>query len=324
MSAAPAAPAALAAAIRSGDRAALARGITLVESQLPEHERQAAELMQLLHGVGDAALRVGVCGAPGVGKSTFLEAFGNALIARGESIAVLAVDPTSQRSGGSILGDKTRMERLARAPQAFIRPSPGGDAGGGIARRTREAARLCAAAGFGVVCIETIGIGQAEVAIADLVDCCILLLLAQAGDELQGIKRGIMEVADVVVLHKADGAALPLAEAARAEMTAALRLLRGETAMPRVLCASSRTGAGIGDVVSEVSSFATPEQAGARKARRRAQDLLWFDRSLRDRLLQRLQADPAHATAIAQARAAVASGAADPLAAAEQALRGAR
>jgi LAO/AO transport system kinase len=220
---------ALAAAVRAGDRRALAKGITLVESTRADHQQAAQRLLEtLLPHTGHAA-RIGISGVPGVGKSTFIEAFGLYLIRQGKRVAVLAVDPSSARSGGSILGDKTRMQRLAAAPEAFIRPSPAGGSLGGVARRTREALLVCEAAGYDVVCIETVGVGQSEYAVAAMVDFFLVLMLPGAGDELQGIKKGILELADALAVNKADGDNLRRAEHAVAEYRSALRLFRHTT-----------------------------------------------------------------------------------------------
>ncbi len=210
----------------AGDRRALARAITLVESARADHRAAAQELLSRLSGSGREALRIGLSGTPGVGKSTFIESFGLMLTGQGLRVAVLAVDPSSSRSGGSILGDKTRMERLSRDPQAFIRPSPSQTQLGGVARRTREAVALCEAAGFDVVLIETVGVGQSETLVADLCDLFVLLLAPAGGDELQGVKRGIMEMADLILVNKADGALRPAALRTCADYAGALRLLR--------------------------------------------------------------------------------------------------
>jgi LAO/AO transport system kinase len=217
---------ALASALRSGDRRALAKAITLAESTRADHQRAAQRLLELLLPYTGEAIRIGVSGVPGVGKSTFIEAFGLHLIGLGKRVAVLAVDPSSARSGGSILGDKTRMQRLATAPEAFIRPSPAGGSLGGVARRTREALLVCEAAGHDVVIVETVGVGQSEYTVASMVDFFLVLLLPGAGDELQGIKKGILELADALAVNKADGDNLRRAERAAAEYRSALRLFR--------------------------------------------------------------------------------------------------
>ncbi len=216
----------IAAGIRSGDRRALARAITLVESTRPDHRAVAVAVLDEILPATGRSIRVGISGAPGVGKSTFIETFGLHVLGADHRVAVLAIDPTSRRSGGSILGDKTRMAELARADDAFIRPSPGGEQLGGVARRTREAMLLCEAAGFDVLIIETIGVGQSEVSVADMVDLFVLLVNPGGGDELQGIKRGIMELADLVVVNKADGDLAAAAGRTAADYTNAVHLLR--------------------------------------------------------------------------------------------------
>lgn len=219
------APGPLAEAVLAGDRRALARGITLVESTRPDHREQAEELLRILLPHAGRAVRLGVSGTPGVGKSTLIEALGLLVLARGRRLAVLAIDPSSSRTGGSILGDKTRMAELARRDEAFIRPSPSGETLGGVARRTREAMVLCEAAGADVVFVETVGVGQSETAVAAMTDLFLLLVAPGGGDELQGIKRGIMELADVVAVNKADGDLLPAANRAVAAYRGALHLM---------------------------------------------------------------------------------------------------
>ena len=241
------APSELADALLAGDRRALARSITLVESTRADHRAEAVALLDAVLPATGKAVRVGITGTPGAGKSTFVEELGTRLTGEGHRLAVLAIDPSSRRSGGSILGDKTRMERLARDPQAFIRPSPSGGALGGVARRTREAGLLCEAAGFDVVVVETVGVGQSEVAVADMVDCFVLLAAPGGGDELQGIKRGIMELADVVVVNKADGDLQPAATRAVADYQHAVHLLRPKHPgwQVPVLPVSALTGTGV-------------------------------------------------------------------------------
>src|SRR6476469_9811206 len=236
----------LADAVRAGDRRALARAITLVESTRADHRADAVALLDaILPETGDA-IRVGISGAPGAGKSTFIEALGTHLVDAGRRVAVLAVDPSSVRSGGSILGDKTRMEQLSRRPEAFIRPSPSSGTLGGVARRTREAMLVCEAASFDVVLVETVGVGQSEVAVAGMVDVFLLLLAPGAGDDLQGVKRGIVELADLVVVNKADGALADLARHTAADYANAVHLLRARTDgwAPRVLSCSALLGEG--------------------------------------------------------------------------------
>ena len=254
----------LAERILAGDRRALARAITLIESRRSEHQEQAAQLLGRLLPATGQAVRLGISGTPGAGKSTFIEAFGAHLIEQGHRVAVLAVDPTSRRSGGSILGDKTRMQRLAQAQAAFVRPSPAGDSLGGVARRTREAGLVCEAAGFDVVLIETVGVGQNETAVADMVDCFVLLLAPGAGDELQGIKRGVIELADLVLINKADGELRAAARRAQADYKAALALLRPGTAgwAPEVLTCSALEGTGIAEVWQAVRRHRRTLEAG--------------------------------------------------------------
>lgn len=271
---------ALAAAIRAGDRAALARGITLVESRAARDRAAADDLLARLAPFAGGARRVGVTGVPGAGKSTLIDALGVRLCAAGGRVAVLSVDPSSPVSGGSILGDKTRMERLGREPAAFIRPSPSGGELGGVARRTRETIALCEAAGFGVVLVETVGVGQSEVVVRGMVDAFVVLLLAGAGDELQGIKKGVLELADVLVVNKADGDGRLRAEAARLECARALHYLAPAAGAwtPPVLACSARDGTGVDEVWAAVERFLVHEAAAGRLAdRRRAQAGAWFE-----------------------------------------------
>jgi LAO/AO transport system kinase len=310
----------LAAAVRTGDRRALARAITLVESTRPDHRDEAVELLDALAPATGRATRVGISGAPGAGKSTFIEALGLHLLERGHRVAVLAVDPSSTRTGGSILGDKTRMERLSRAPGAFIRPSPSGGTLGGVARRTREAMLVCEAAGFDVVLVETVGVGQSEVAVAGMVDVFVLLLAPAAGDELQGVKRGIVELADVVVVNKADGVLAPAAAQTAAAYANALHLVR--PADVPVLTCSALEGTGIGDVWHAVEARVAADRASGELARRRAaqaRDWMWAD--VTDTLAERLRADPAVRAELEHLEADVAAGRVSPAAAARQLLR---
>ena len=289
-------PALLAEAVCSGNRRALARAITLIESTRENHRAQAEQLLEhLLPHTGRAA-RIGISGVPGVGKSTFIEAFGQNWIARGHRVAVLAVDPSSQRSGGSILGDKTRMEQLSRAPEAFIRPSPTAGTLGGVARRTREVLLACEAAGFDVVLIETVGVGQSETAVADLVDMFLLLLLPGGGDELQGIKRGIMELADLVVVNKADGDMAAAAQRSAAEYANAIRLLHPTTSdwIPPVLTCSSLENIGIDDVREMTETYRRQVDAsGMLEERRSAQARRWMWGEVDEHLLAAFQRHPA-------------------------------
>jgi LAO/AO transport system kinase len=266
-------------AIRAGDRRALARTITLLESTRDDQAALGQRVLETLVPHTGAAQRVGITGPPGVGKSTFIEAFGLHLIAAGHRVAVLAVDPSSPVTGGSILGDKTRMERLAQQEAAFIRPSPSSGSLGGVAHRTREAMLVCEAAGFDVVLVETVGIGQSEVSVAAMVDFFLVLIQPGAGDELQGIKKGVLELADALVVNKADGTQAAAAERARADHAQALSLLRSTSATwkPRVLTASARTGEGIEAVWRAICEHRTAlEASGERQARRREQARAWM------------------------------------------------
>jgi LAO/AO transport system kinase len=277
----------LAAALRSGDRRALAKAITLVESTRADHQEQAQRLLdRLLPNTGRAA-RIGITGVPGAGKSTFIEAFGLHLIGRGMRIAVLAVDPSSARSGGSILGDKTRMARLSVASEAFIRPSPSGGSLGGVARRTREAMLVCEAAGYDVVIVETVGVGQSEVTVASMVDFFLVLMLPGAGDELQGIKKGIMEIADALAVNKCDGDNVGRAMRAASEYRAALRLFRHTSANwdPPVLTVSALEERGMDEVWAVVEAYrAKLGETGELAAKRREQQQAWFWSMLREGL----------------------------------------
>jgi LAO/AO transport system kinase len=287
----------LARAIAEGDRRALARAITLVESGREDHRAKAVALLEALKGTGREALRIGLSGTPGVGKSSFIEAFGLMLTEKGLKVAVLAVDPSSARTGGSILGDKTRMERLSRSPAAFIRPSPAQRQLGGVARRTREAVALCEAAGFDVVLIETVGVGQSETAVAEMSDLFVLLLAPAGGDELQGVKRGIMEMADLILVNKADGALEAAAVRTCADYAGALRLLRKRPedpeGFPKALTVSAHTGAGLAEAWAEMQALADWRRAqGHFAARRAAQAASWFAAEVREGLLARLTRDP--------------------------------
>jgi LAO/AO transport system kinase len=267
-----------AAGVLSGDRVILGRAITLIESNAPAHQTEAQELIRRLMPHTGRSIRMGITGVPGAGKSTFIEALGNRLCDDGQKVAVLAVDPSSSRSRGSILGDKTRMEKLARRTEAFIRPSPTGGTLGGVARKSRETMLLCEAAGFDVVLVETVGVGQSEITVRSMVDFFLLVVITGAGDELQGIKRGVMELSDALLVHKADGDNRARAELARVELEQALHYLEPATPgwISRALCASSHTGEGIGDVWALVLEFIqTARESGAFDARRRGQVIEW-------------------------------------------------
>lgn len=286
----------LAAAVRSGDRAALPRAITLVESTRADHRRQAQELLLALLPDAGGARRVGITGVPGVGKSTTIEALGMHLIEQGYRVAVLAVDPSSTRTGGSILGDKTRMQRLGTHERAYIRPSPTSGTLGGVAKATRETVVLLEAAGFDVILIETVGVGQSEVTVANMVDTFVFLTLARTGDQLQGIKKGVLELADLVVVNKADGNHLAEARLAARELTTALRLIYPRETLwrPPVLTMSALEGTGLAEVWETVERHRqTLIDAGQFEARRRAQQVDWTRQLVQDAILERAFADSA-------------------------------
>jgi len=283
----------LTAGIRSGDRAALAQGITLVESRAAKHRAHARELMQAILPETGGALRVGMTGTPGSGKSTFIEALGMMLCDRGKKVAVLAVDPSSSRTGGSILGDKTRMEDLCRHDNAFIRPSPSGASLGGVAARTREALLLCEAAGYDVVLVETVGVGQSETAVRTMTDFFLLLQIAGAGDELQGIKKGVIELADAIVVNKADGDNLLRAKLAKVEYTKVLHFLHPFTPgwKPKALTCSALNNEGIAAVWEMIESFRDQlTESGVFEARRAEQNVDWFDSLLKAAVMERFTA----------------------------------
>jgi LAO/AO transport system kinase len=316
----------LANAIKGGDRGALARAITLVESRRDEDVDEAGRLLEALLPSAGGALRVGITGAPGVGKSTLIERLGLTLCDAGRRVAVLAVDPSSVVTGGSILGDKTRMDELSRRPDAFIRPSPGGGTLGGVASRTQEAALVCEAAGYDVVLVETIGTGQSEVAVHGMVDFFLVMLSPAAGDELQGIKRGVMELADGVLVHKADGDLLAAANRTAQQCMVAMRVLHaGEPAPPAVLLGSSVTGDGLAKLWQAVEDFVARSRGdGAFDERRRQQAVGWLERSLRDALLEDFLRAPEVAEALERSRRRVADGEGVPSVAARDLLRRAR
>lgn len=306
--------------ILAGQRRALARGITLVESSRADHREQAKELLEKVITSTGNAVRIGISGTPGVGKSTFIEAFGQHLTAQDLKVAVLAVDPSSKRTGGSILGDKTRMEHLARDPNAFIRPSPSGGTLGGVARRTRETMLLAEAAGFDVILVETVGVGQSETTVAEMVDMFCLLLAPGGGDELQGIKRGVMELADLVIINKADGDLLPAARRAATEYRGALGLMRPKTPhwSPRVRMASAVEGNGIPEVWRDITKFRDDmTAAGALETLRSEQARSWMWQELTDSLVQALMADAGVARALPEWERQVMDGTTTPGAAAD-------
>ncbi|GCA97916.1 ATPase/protein kinase [Mycolicibacterium sp. NCC-Tsukiji] len=286
----------LAARIRAGDRAALSRAITLVESTRADHRDAAQQLLLELTPEAGSALHVGITGVPGVGKSTTIEALGMHLIERGHRVAVLAVDPSSTRTGGSILGDKTRMAQLAVQPEAYIRPSPTSGTLGGVAKATRETIVLLEAAGYDVVLVETVGVGQSEVTVANMVDTFVFLTLARTGDQLQGIKKGVLELADVIVVNKADGEHAVEAKAAARELSGAIRLIypRDTLWRPPVLTMSALTGDGLAAMWDTVLKHReTLSAAGEFEARRRAQQVDWTWTMVRDTVLDRVLSNPA-------------------------------
>ena len=303
-----------------GDRRALATAITLIESTRAEDLAPAEALLQALLPHAGEAVRLGISGAPGVGKSTFIEAFGTRAIAAGRRLAVLAIDPSSERSGGSILGDKTRMAELARSENSFIRASPTGGALGGVARRTRDAMLACEAAGFDLVMVETVGVGQSEATVADMVDLYMLLVQPGAGDELQGIKRGVMERADIVVVTKADGALEAPAAHAKADFEAALSLHAGEGPWtPCVIACSSVEGHGLDDIADAVERHRVAmAEAGALEAKRAAQARAWLWREVEDSLMASLRADGRLAPAVEALEAEVTAQTLTPAAAARR------
>jgi LAO/AO transport system kinase len=306
--------------VRSGDRRALARAITLVESTRPSDRQQAEDLLTALLPQTGSAIRIGVSGAPGVGKSTFIEAFGALVTGEGHGLAVLAVDPSSRRSGGSILGDKTRMETLARNPNAFIRPSPAGTTMGGVARRTREAMLVTEAAGFDVVLVETVGVGQSETAVAEMVDVFVLLIGPGGGDELQGIKRGVMELADIVIVTKADGALKEAAARAAADYGHALHIMRPKYPgiAPQVLQVSSVEGRGIAEAWATMRSMRDKLEASGELSRLRQEQLRrWFRAEVREGLLEQVEASAAARSQAETLEAAAAAGETLPSAAAK-------
>jgi len=281
-------------AIRQGDRRALAKAITLVESTRVEHRRSAEALLEELIPFSGNSLRVGITGIPGVGKSTFIEAFGIHLLSQGKRVAVLAVDPSSPIAGGSILGDKTRMEILSREVDAFIRPSPSSGALGGVAHKTRETMLLCEAAGYDVVLVETVGVGQSEFEVASMVDFFLVLMLPNAGDELQGIKKGIMELADVLVINKADGESVNLATRTKTHYQSALHLLSNSSFWsPQVLSCSALENQGIADVWRLVEDYRQQAQANNHLQQKRSQqNQQWMRKLMHDILELRLSENP--------------------------------
>jgi len=312
---------ALASAIRAGDRASLARAITLIESKRADHRADAHGLVQELLPASGKAVRLGITGAPGAGKSTTIDALGTYLTGQGHRVAVLAVDPSSSRTGGSILGDKTRMARLAVDPNAFIRPSPASGTLGGVAAKTRETMLLCEAAGYDVVIVETVGVGQSETAVSDMTDFFLLLMVAGTGDELQGLKKGVVELADMIAVNKADGDNIERARVAAADFRGALNILTPASATwsPPVITYSALTGTGIPELWTKVVEHKDKlGDTGELAERRRAQQVKWMWTMLEERLTQRLRSDPAVRAKLKSAESAVAAGTLAPTLAVEE------
>ena len=316
---------ALADRVRAGERRALARAITLVESTRADHRSEAQALIAALAPDAGGAIRLGLTGTPGVGKSTFIESFGSMLTAAGRRVAVLAVDPSSARTGGSILGDKTRMERLSRDPNAFIRPSPSRAALGGVARRTREAIILCEAAGFDMVMVETVGVGQSETMVADMTDIFLLLMAPAGGDELQGVKRGIMEIADLIVVNKADGDLKATATRTAADYAGALRLMRKRPQDPEwapdAMIASATEETGLREVADRIEALQDwRRDEGWLEKRRSEQAARWMRFELDEGLKSAFATHPEVAAALPEAERRVGAGEETPEAAADRLL----
>jgi len=309
--------------VLAGNRRLLAKTITLIESRRPDHQALAREILDpLLPHTGKAA-RIGITGVPGVGKSTFIESFGTMLIEQGHQVAVLAVDPSSSRSGGSVLADKTRMEQLAVNPGAYIRPSPAGETLGGVAARTRETMLLCEAAGFDVIIVETVGVGQSETAVANMVDFFLVLMLAGAGDELQGIKKGVLELADAVAVNKADGDNVEKAKRARQSYETALHFMQPATPTwsPPVLTCSAMASTGIAEIWDSIRDYRRKLAAtGELAQKRQRQALSWMWTLVEQGLTERLKAHPAVSAAMDPLSRAVKRGETSPVAAAGKLL----
>ena len=311
----------LARGVRAGERALIARAITLIESRRADHQKAARRLVQELLPSTGKAVRVGITGVPGVGKSTTIDALGTFLTAAAHKVAVLAVDPSSARSGGSILADKTRMARLASDPDAFVRPSPSSGTLGGVAAKTRESMLICEAAGYDVVLVETIGTGQSETMVADMTDFFLVLMLPGAGDELQGLKKGVVEIADLIAINKADGDNVARAKAAAAEYRAALHILspRSPGWSPPVVTYSALTGAGVAELWATILDHRKRmTAAGELDARRRQQQVKWMWAMLENRVFVRLKSDPGLKARLPRIEAAVAAGRMSPAVAVDE------
>jgi LAO/AO transport system kinase len=307
--------------VRAGDRAALARAITFAESRRPDHQAAARAMVQHLLDETGKAIRVGITGVPGVGKSTTIDALGSRLTSEGHRVAVLAVDPSSKRTGGSILGDKTRMRRLAHDPSAYVRPSPSAGTLGGVAAKTRETMLLVEAAGFDVILVETVGIGQSEITVADMTDVFVVLMLPGAGDELQGIKKGVLEIADIIAVNKADGDGEARARDAAGDYRAALRILSGASGAwtPEVLTVSGREDVRLDELWRRVVACREAREASGEFAERRAnQQVRWMWDMVEARFRERLAEHPRLAERVPELEAEVAEGALAPTVAAEE------
>ncbi len=311
-------------ALRQGDRGALSRALTLVESRLEKHRRIAEDIIHEAMPHSGNSIRIGITGVPGVGKSTFIESFGEYLSSIGKKVAVLAIDPSSSRSRGSILGDKTRMNRLSQDENAFIRPSPSGGSLGGVARKTRESIILCEAAGYDVILVETVGVGQSETAVKSMVDFFILLMLAGAGDELQGIKRGIMEMADLLLINKADGDNRQAAKRACGEYKRALHLFppNPNEWIPRVASSSALHDEGISETWELIEEFSLQQRSkGYLESNRQQQALKWFDEALGELMQDALTTSQATRPLYQRLREEVAAKSIEPYTAARQLLQ---
>jgi LAO/AO transport system kinase len=297
--------------IRNGDTVLLSRAITLLESTLPAHRILANELLQLCLPFSGGSLRIGITGVPGAGKSTFIEKLGQIIVAEGKRLAVLAIDPSSRKTRGSILGDKTRMETLSQDTSVFIRPSPAGSALGGVGSATREIILVLEAAGYDYLFVETVGVGQSEVAVYGMTDIFLLLLIAGAGDELQGIKRGIMEMADIIAVNKADGENIQRANATRMDFKRALHLFRPAESgwTPAVTACSALTGDGLAEIRSMLLDYeTTTRNSGYFEAKRKQQLVEWFDAGLQEQIVSRFRNNPDNAVVIERLREQVVNG----------------
>lgn len=312
------------AGVKSGDRAKLAQAITLIESLKPDHQKHAQELLLKLMPDTGKSIRVGISGVPGAGKSTFIDTLGTNLTKAGHNVAVLAVDPTSTRTGGSILGDKTRMAQLSNDPNAFIRPSPTSGTLGGVTRTTRETILVCEAAGYDVILVETVGVGQSEVAVSEMVDFFVVLLIAGAGDELQGIKKGVLEIADMIALNKADGDNATRAKTSAAEYQHALRIItpKDKDWIPPVITISALKNTGVDDLWQRVSQrHRDLKNGGGLEALRQRQQVGWMWAMIEDRLISRLKMHPNVKSAVPDVESAVINGNLTSTMAAEQLLK---